>query len=137
MCINDPDSEGEWGPGEWEQQAKAFRDALRMAWDDTPWTGSHQLVGVKRLPRNLHNLDVVFAQTMVANNMDREASVKGLFSDLSQNLKRSVWSKRGVAKTLCHETMLYSFERDRLLIPQEHFLLREPCGTRGYPAPRS
>ena len=59
------------------------------------------------------------------NHTDVSSVLQDAFVDVSQNPARKPWTNRhGMNRALCSTTTLYSFGQDRLLFPQEYWLLQ-------------
>ena len=116
------------GDGEgskWMSQAKSIRESL-WAFDNTkkasrPWSSHARMQGISCTPRHREILDVAFLdaeRNLVEHGLrtTREDIANNLFCDVSQNLSRKPW---GGLRTLTTSTILYSFQKDRLILPEE------------------
>ncbi|CAE7321342.1 unnamed protein product [Symbiodinium sp. CCMP2592] len=117
-----------------------------MPADMKPWTPHMQGVGLPKSQRVLEVLDLFAWQALlqrttasVALRMsfaDKKTMLQDAYVDVSQNPKFcSVNSPGKPVGCLTTSTILYSYGRDRVLIPQEYMLLQGH--RRGYKLPAS
>ena len=110
------------GMEKWQQQAAALRESLPPTLkDQRPWSPNARMQGLSALPRQQELLDLAYLETkswLQKQGMDdsHQRVVKSLVADVSQNIGRKPW---GPMRTHTTSSMIYSFERDRLVIPAE------------------
>ena len=125
----------------WKQTAS---EALAGA---KSWCAGKNLTGVPAAKRARHTIDEVWStivqqeteamklkqsppstrkiskkqssKVLLAEKIDLPKLAENSFVDFSQNKERGVYGKG--TKTLTSKTELYSYERDRVIIPKEHF----------------
>jgi len=118
----------QWGFGgysntgaKWEQQAKALRQELPSDLSDKkPWTDFARCQGIST-HRQRELLDLAFLTTLSSRRSRGEPCskrdiIEGLFVDVSQAIDRKPW---GPLRTVCGGSQVYSYQKDRLLIPEE------------------
>ncbi|CAE7293874.1 unnamed protein product, partial [Symbiodinium sp. CCMP2456] len=106
----------------WRLQEQEIRETLPLQRQSArPWSEGARLQGIAITDRIKALVDVAFLKTedMLKQRKEphaRQDVARSLFADLSQNIVRMPW---GRYRTLTTSTQLYSFERDRLLVPEE------------------
>ena len=104
-----------------KQQAKAFRQDLPSDLSDKkPWTDFARCQGIST-PRQKELLDIGFLTSWASRRSRQEPCskrdiIEGLFVDVSQAIDRKPW---GPLRTVCGGSQVYSYQKDRLLIPEE------------------
>ena len=110
----------------WEQQSKAIRESLPVGMQQQkPWSPRARLQGISNTARVLELLDIAFLcqkKMLLETDPDvtNEKVIQGLVCDTSQAISRKPWGSL-CTRTLTTSSQLYSFEKDRLLLPHESF----------------
>ncbi len=106
----------------WVKQSEDMRADLPPSLQKTkPWTDSACLQGITT-DRQRELLDLAYLTTMMSKQdsdggLPAKASVTaGLVCDVSQAICRKPW---GPPRTWCCSSQVYSFEKDRMLLPEE------------------
>ena len=101
-----------------------------------PWTRFNQPKGLPNTERVRAILDCVCLQTVGTERVvallkeptgpaQIRALMSGVFVNVSQNpMRQAFTNKRGIAKCLHTATQLYSFQRNRIILPYELMLLQ-------------
>ena len=106
----------------WSQQAVSLRQQL--PWDLRnlkPWSKKARMQGLNKSARQCEMLDLAYLHVQAAREeaglgVTTKEIISDLFVDTSQALVRKPW---GFLRTLTTSSAIYSFERDRLLLPHE------------------
>ena len=113
----------------WKMESLTLRDKLKVSPSFSPWTGrpGFKGLGVSKTQRVLDLMDVVTA-TVLSRDLARkpvEVTMEGVILDISQShARRTLTSRFGVAPCLTTSSLLYSFDHDIVLAPQEHMFLQ-------------
>ena len=108
----------------WVQQAKAVRESLPVGMrQEKPWSRRARLQGISKTARVLELLDIAYlCQKKMLLETDPDVAdqkvIEGLVCDTSQAISRRPWGSL-CTRTLTTSSQLYSFEKDRLLLPHE------------------
>lgn len=113
----------------WRADSVAVREKLSLKGcanhADSLWSGSASLEGLVGSLRQRDVIDVCYltiCHKLGLNPvlLDTKAAVRRLelYCDVSQNVNRSPWS-RGYVRCATTSSRNYSFEKDRLLVPEE------------------
>ena len=125
---NRPHQERE-GAQSWTSQCARWRESLGLPSDTKLWSADMAARGMSNTPRIRKILDLVAAQKLkpigfrkVLNmsHADKQKLLRGTFCDVSQNPKfASFTNESGNTGCLATSTTLYSFGRDRVVLPIE------------------
>ena len=125
----------------WKKESIMRRTALGVAKDVKPWTGRQQFAGTG-LPKNeriLELLDLFVLdrchQLGYALTDDLTAIMAGQYIDVSQSYYRysRTHIRTGLNHALTSGSMIYSFERDSVLVGRELLLLHGQPRTLALP----
>lgn len=118
---------------QWGQQSEKFRAGLLYLSEDrkwsNPWSKKARLQGLSSTQRVRELLDCcyLYHESLLvhqAGQMPSESQViQGLVIDVSQAVQRKPWTRGGPCRTFCTGSETYSFEADRILLPEEELAL--------------
>ena len=115
--------------GQWRARSAELRTALGLPGASTPWTRrSAGGLGFQLPPRQADILDVAFSARRDARpGAPLREITKDFWADLSQAVERRPW---GPLRTICRNTLWYSFEHNCILSGHAHMLMMGmPRGT--------
>lgn len=115
----------------WQTHDKELRARFGVSPGFKPWTSQPDFKGrgLSKTPRNLSILDatvirILGGQKNVKKKHLKE-KVRGRYVDVSQALHRNTCTNEaGITRTQTTSTVLYSFDRDRVLVGKEMLMLQ-------------
>lgn len=117
----------------WRQRSAAIRESLLISPTYSPWTRRNEFqgLGIPHTQRVLDLLNVVTAERLYsleipfsARDSQIEEAMAESFVDVSQSHDRRPCShQHGCLPTVTTSTLLYSFSKDSVVLPQELFML--------------
>lgn len=118
----------------WKQSSLNAREKYQVSNSYRPWTGKADFkgVGMSKTNRVLDLLDLVVIEAMKGRTKrtlsEATSFLKDSYIDVSQSHDRKVVTNRsGVTPTVTTATELYSFNKDRLVLPQEIMRMHGHC----------
>lgn len=94
--------------------------------DERPWSEHMSCGGLNITPRIACLLDCVAAEGLPTEKrsskvsfQEKKALLRHMYADVSQNPKYRAFSKQGVTSCLTTSTLMYSFQRDGVVLPIE------------------
>ena len=115
-------------------QCAQWREALQVPADFRLWSPEMQGRGLSLTHRNKEILDLVAIEKLKTLGLkeaecltwdQRKSFLKGVFCDVSQNPKFSSYTNQnGVTGCLATSTILYSYGKDRAVLPFEYILFQ-------------
>ena len=115
----------------WQKHDQELRARYRVAQGFKPWTSQPDFKGrgLSKTSRNLSILDATVIRLLGGQQNVKKShlkeKVKGKYVDVSQALNRNTCTNEaGISRTQTTSTVLYSFERDRVLVGKEMLMLQ-------------
>ncbi|CAE7266385.1 unnamed protein product [Symbiodinium sp. CCMP2592] len=109
----------------WKSQAVDLRNRMGCAMDYKPWTRKQRhFQGLHMLPRPLEVVELAAIAHVGPPPQKQHGRMRQLlrdvFVDVSQNPVRQPWTNKSmISPCLTTSTVLYCFERDRVVLPLE------------------
>lgn len=124
----------------WQSESALWREHLRISATYSPWTSRRDFVGkyVPRTDRVMDLLNLVCAHccepVLRKTAKQINSAMSGVFLDISQSHGRRCFTNAaGFSHTLTTSSLLYSYQRDALLFPEEHMFLHSHSQSLCFP----
>ena len=118
----------------WISQCAAWRESLGLPSDAKIWSHKMVATGLSATSRVKEILDLVAAEKLKKYGLsnvlrmskeEKQELLRGVFCDVSQNPKfASYTNEANVTGCLATSTILYSYGRDRVVLPFEHLMFQ-------------